>query len=112
LTSTGDGVVAALQVLKVMVQSGSSLEELTEAITKFPQVMVNVHIKEKVAIHEYPEIIAAIADAESRLAGRGRVLLRPSGTEPLIRVMVEGEDQALVQSLVESLAGKVEKLLS
>lgn len=111
LTSTGDGVVSALQVLRAAVESGKTLAELANAMHKQPQVMINVQLKNRIAIDSYPEINAVVADAESQLAGKGRVLLRPSGTEPVIRVMVEGENQGLVRSLAEQIASTVESTL-
>mgnify|MGYP000176845548 CR=1 FL=1 len=112
LTSTGDGLVAVLQVLQAVKDSARPLAEWVDAMNKLPQVMINVRIKEKVAIDKIPEITEAVSDAEAKLAGEGRVLLRPSGTEPVIRVMVEGKDPALVQSLASSIASVVESILS
>lgn len=109
LNSTGDGIVAALQVLLALVESGSTLAELKTGMSKFPQTMINVRLSTKVDISNNQAINDAVAAAETELAGRGRVLLRPSGTEPLIRVMVEGEDQALVNKLVASLASCVQE---
>lgn len=111
LTSTGDGVVAVLQVLRAVVESGRSLAEWCDAMHKLPQVMINVRLKAKIAVDTLPGVQSAVADAESKLAGKGRVLLRPSGTEPVIRVMVEGDDRALVQCLAEQIAGAVENAL-
>jgi phosphoglucosamine mutase len=76
---------------------------------KFPQIMINVRLAEKVDISNNSAINSAVADAEKKLAGRGRVLLRPSGTEPLIRVMAEGDDQALVEQQVQAIARVVEQ---
>ena len=109
LNSTGDGIVAALQVVLALVESGSTLAELKTGMSKFPQTMINVRLSTKVDINNNQAINDAVAAAETELAGRGRVLLRPSGTEPLIRVMVEGEDQALVNKLVASLASCVQE---
>ena len=109
LNSTGDGIVAALQVVLALVESGSTLAELKTGMSKFPQTMINVRLSTKVDISNNQAINDAVAAAETELAGRGRVLLRPSGTEPLIRVMVEGEDQALVNKLVASLASCVQE---
>jgi phosphoglucosamine mutase len=111
LTTTGDGIVAALQVLKVMAQTGQSLAELRSALQMFPQAMINVRLQDKVDLSAHPSIHQAVADAEGRLSGRGRVLLRPSGTEPVLRVMVEGQDGELVGSLVKELADTVKKVL-
>jgi len=109
LNSTGDGIVAALQVVLALAESGRTLAELKTGMSKFPQTMINVRLLAKVDISNNQVINDAVTAAETELAGRGRVLLRPSGTEPLIRVMVEGEDQALVNKLVASLAETVEQ---
>jgi phosphoglucosamine mutase len=107
LSTTGDGLVAALQVLRALIEQEATLAELRAGMTKLPQTMVNVAIGAGQAFAACPEVAAAIASAEVRLAGRGRVLLRPSGTEPVVRVMVEGEDAELVRGLAEELAGVV-----
>ena len=109
LNSTGDGIVATLQVVLALADSGGTLAELKTGMTKFPQTMINVRLSKKVDISGNQVINDAVAAAEAELAGRGRVLLRPSGTEPLIRVMVEGEDQGLVDKLVDSLAKTVQQ---
>ncbi len=108
LTSTGDGTVAALQVLKAMVETGQSLVQLRQEMVKMPQTMINVRLAEKVNMAEVPAIAEAVAVTEAKLADRGRVLLRPSGTEPVIRVMIEGEDASQVSQLCEELAKQVE----
>jgi phosphoglucosamine mutase len=112
LNSTGDGIVAALQVLLALAESGKTLSELKKGMNKFPQTMINVRLPKKIDVSDNAVINHAVTDAEQELAGRGRVLLRPSGTEPLIRVMVEGEDQKLVDRLVASIAATVEQQLS
>ncbi len=110
-TTTGDAIIAALQVLAVMVRSGQSLQELRSGMSIFPQHMINVRVAQKRDPMAEPAIAAAVSAAEQQLAGRGRVLLRPSGTEPVIRVMVEGEDEVLVQGLTSSLAETVKAAL-
>ncbi|WP_461482666.1 phosphoglucosamine mutase [Porticoccus sp.] len=107
LTTTGDGVVAALQVLHAMRETDTSLHKLKKGMKKYPQKMINVRIKQKFDLEDFPRIQQAVAEAEQELAERGRVLLRPSGTEPLVRVMVEGEDAQLVDSLVKKVAAVV-----
>lgn len=107
VTTTGDGIVSALQVLAAMMQTGASLHELRSRMTKMPQHMVNVRVTSKAAVMSNPDVLAAVAELERNLAGRGRVLLRPSGTEPLIRVMVEGEDEAVVAAHASALADVV-----
>ena len=106
-TTTGDGIVSALQVLAAMVKSGKSLHELKGGMSKYPQRMINVPLTKKIDLDNTPAVQAAVKSAEQRLAGRGRVLLRPSGTEPLVRVMVEGEDAAQVNEEADNLASVV-----
>ena len=104
--STGDGIISSLQVLAALVSSGRSLAEYTRELVLLPQVLVNVKLA-GVPDLQAGAVREAIARAEAGLAGRGRVLLRPSGTEPVVRVMVEGEDRAHVQALAESIAQAV-----
>lgn len=103
-TTTGDGIIASLQVVAAMVEKGVSLEDACRGMQKYPQVMVNVPIKSKINPDDFPAITDAVKSAESELKDKGRVLLRPSGTEPLIRVMVEGEDEELVDKLAHAIA--------
>ncbi len=112
LNTTGDGIVSALQVLRALAANGKSLHDAKRAMTKFPQLMINVRLKTKVDISGDAEINAAVDAAEKKLDGRGRVLLRPSGTEPLIRVMVEGEDGVLVKHLATEIAETVKRRLA
>ena len=109
LTTTGDGVVSALQVLVAMVESGRSLAELRNGMRKLPQAMVNVRIDSPGGIAENPLVDDAIRGIEARSNGRGRVVVRPSGTEPVVRVMVEGEDAEEVHEQAASLAAVVEQ---
>ena len=104
--STGDAIISALQVLAAAVSNGQSLAEFTRELVLFPQVLVNVKLAGKLDL-QASAVKEAIARAEADLAGRGRVLLRPSGTEPVVRVMVEGEDRARVQQLAEAIAAAV-----
>lgn len=110
-TSTGDGIVAALQVLAEIQQTGSSLHELCSAVIKYPQRLVNVRIDKLVNLRDYPEIQAAVEAVEKTLGQEGRVLLRASGTEPVIRVMVEGHDATRTNQLAKSLAEQIETIL-
>ncbi|MGM0680539.1 MAG: phosphoglucosamine mutase [Pseudomonadota bacterium] len=110
-TSTGDGIVAALQVLAAIVESGRTLSDLVSGMDKYPQQLINVRLARKVDVLRTPEVQAAVVAAESELATRGRVLLRPSGTEPLLRVMVEGRDAEQVLRVAQELAGVVEQAL-
>ncbi len=108
-TTTGDGIVAALQVLTAVRESERNLRELRSGMNKFPQRMINVKLSGKIDLDDQPAILSAVNEAENQLGKKGRVLLRPSGTEPVVRVMVEGEDEPLVGKLAEELAGVVER---
>jgi phosphoglucosamine mutase len=108
-TTTGDGIVSALQALSAISNSQSTLAELTSKLNKYPQSMVNVRIADSAEFAGSNRVQKAVADVESKLGSKGRVLLRPSGTEPVVRVMVEGEDAAEVLKLATELAEVVEK---
>jgi len=103
-TTTGDGLVSALQVLAVMKRSGRPLAELAAGMARFPQVMVNVRVRERIDPRESQPIQVAVRRVEAALGDSGRVVLRASGTEPLIRVMVEGRDEAVVTRHANELA--------
>jgi phosphoglucosamine mutase len=111
-TTTGDGIVSALQVLTAMLQSGCNLHELKAGMSKCPQLMINVPLVRKVDLSQCVSVQAAIREAEVQLGNRGRVLLRSSGTEPVIRVMVEGNDAAKINLLAQSLAAVVSEAVS
>jgi phosphoglucosamine mutase len=106
-TTTGDGMVTALQILAVMKRTGKPLSVLVSGMSRYPQTMVNVKTGQKLNPYDVPAIREAVSRAEEELAESGRVVLRASGTEPVIRVMVEGEDQHLVLSLAQRLASVV-----
>jgi len=106
--TTGDGCVAALQVLAAMISQGKQLHELVAGMSKYPQIMINVRLEDKLDIDACQPVQKAVKQAEKELAGTGRVLLRASGTEPVIRVMVEGQDAGQVEQLAASIAKKVE----
>ncbi len=108
-TSTGDGIVSALQILEIMVRSGRSLAELRVGMSKYPQTMINVPVSSdaRERLDGSARITEAVRAAEQELNGRGRVILRPSGTEPLIRVTLEGADADQVATLAEQLADTV-----
>ncbi len=109
--TTGDGILAALQLLRIMQERGKPLSELAKLLEPFPQTLVNVRVARKAPFDEIQAVQKALADAEEKLGGRGRVLLRYSGTEPLARVMVEGQDHELVKQLSSNLAGVIEASL-
>ena len=96
--TTGDGIVSSLQVLAAMRRQNKSLAELTADITLMPQVLINKRIEKGFDWKAHQPMIDAVKEAEDKLTGRGRVLIRPSGTEPLLRIMVEGDDKALAQT--------------
>jgi phosphoglucosamine mutase len=106
-TTTGDGLITALQVLAVLKKTGKSLSELVRGMKRLPQILLNVEIDSRIDVDSNASIGAAVKAAESKLDGRGRVVLRASGTEPLIRVMVEGEEEELVNRLAQDLADSV-----
>lgn len=106
-TTTGDGLVSALQVLAVMKQSGRTLADLTAGMPRYPQKLVNVRVVEKLDLGRNPMIRSAVAEAEQQLGARGRVVLRASGTESVVRVMVEGEDGVEVERLANDIAASV-----
>lgn len=106
-STTGDGIVAALQILAVMVRTGRSLLDLCSGITLLPQVLVNVPLNSHKQPLQSEGVKQAVSQVERQLAGRGRVLLRQSGTEPLVRVMVEGEEQARIEGMAQGLANVV-----
>lgn len=109
--TTGDGIVTALQVLAVMQRSGRTLSKLAGAMTRLPQLLVNVPTARRVAVESEPEIARAVAQAEARLAGRGRVLIRASGTEPKVRVMVEGRERREIEEIARGLADVVTRVV-
>lgn len=111
-TTTGDGIVSALQVLAAMIRSGNSLADLKKGMKKYPQHMINVSCGRDIDLSSQAGVADAVEQTEKQLAGRGRVLLRPSGTEPVVRVMVEGEDPKIVESLTEDLAQRVADALA
>lgn len=106
-TTTGDGIVAALQVLAIMVKQNKTLQELTNGIVLYPQTLTNLETDHAKALAENPEVIRAVQQMEESMKGRGRVLLRPSGTEPLLRVMVEGESEDLVKKQAQALSEQI-----
>ncbi|PJE79875.1 Phosphoglucosamine mutase [invertebrate metagenome] len=112
VSTTGDGIISALQVLKAIRHTGQTLGSLRQGIEKYPQCMINVQVAHKKDTDAIPEIVEAVKQAEAALEERGRVLLRPSGTEPVIRVMVEGQDDDEIQRYAAMLADVVKQAMS
>ena len=104
LLPTGDGLLTALSVLRVMDESGKELADLTAGLEIYPQVLLNVRVRVKPDLDSEPELAAAVASAEEAIGHNGRVLVRYSGTEPLLRVMIEGKDATLIRRLAEDIA--------
>ena len=111
--TTGDAMLTALQLLSVVVRSGKKLGELAYDIEILPQVLINARVREenKYAYQENEQIRQEIAKVEEAMAGKGRVLIRPSGTEPLVRVMIEGEDIEFIRAHAEKVAQLIEQTL-
>ena len=109
--TTGDGMISALQVLAILQKSGKPLSELASVMTALPQVLVNVRVREKRDIKSLPEVYKLIADVEKRLDGAGRVLIRYSGTEPLMRIMLEGRDQKEITDMANDIAELVKSTI-
>jgi len=111
--TTGDGLLSALHLLEVMVETGKPLSELASIMEVLPQALVNAKVPnhKKESYMEYPSIAKAIADLEEKFAGEGRVLIRPSGTEPLVRVMIEGKDQTVIEKEAHRLADLIMKVM-
>lgn len=109
--TTGDGIVAALQVLHAVREHGTTLHQMKQGMHKYPQVLVNVRVPPELDVLSMPAVEASTEAAKTRLDGSGRILLRASGTEPVVRVMVEGRDDTLVREVARSVAGDVEQAI-
>ena len=107
-TVTGDGIVTALQVLEIMLEQGKMLDELGSGLHKYPQILINIKAQKQINPFALKGIPQLVKRAEDELGGNGRILVRTSGTEPLIRVMVEGEDETQVKDLARQLASNIE----
>jgi len=101
--TTGDGLIAALQILRIMTESGKPLSELRRVLKKYPQAQRNLRVKEKPPLDSLPEVAHLITATESALAGKGRVLLRYSGTEPKVRLLIEGPDEAVINAAADAI---------
>jgi phosphoglucosamine mutase len=108
---TGDGLATSLNVLRTMAGTRRPLAELAAQLTTYPQVLMNVRVQQKVDLHAVPGVAAVIADVESRLAGNGRLLVRYSGTEPLLRVMLEGKDEGEIRRWGQEIVDAVKQHL-
>lgn len=111
--TTGDGLLSALHLLQVMVETGKTLSELAGIMEVLPQALVNARVADykKDKYMDYPEVAEAIRELEAKFAGEGRVLIRPSGTEPLVRVMIEGKDQGLIRQEAQKLANMIQDVM-
>jgi phosphoglucosamine mutase len=109
---TGDGLATALHVLRAMIASGEELATLADRLTTYPQVLVNVRVRERIDVSAVPAVAKAMRDVEARLEGHGRLLVRYSGTEPLLRIMLEGRDQAEITAWAGEIADAVRATLA
>jgi phosphoglucosamine mutase len=111
LSLAGDGIITALCLLRTQRESASSLTELTEGCERYPQVLVNVRVREKPVLSEIPAVHEVVKGVEEKLSNKGRLLLRYSGTEPLARVMIEGEKQAEIEAYAASIAASIQQAI-
>ena len=111
-TTTGDGIISALQILRLIKMTKQNLYQLKQQMAYQPQVMINVPVQKKVSLEQYPELVADIKTVNLQLKGQGRLLVRPSGTEPYVRVMVEGSDNNQIQSTAQQVADKVNEYIN
>lgn len=111
--TTGDGLLSALHLLQVLVETGKTLSELASIMEVLPQALVNAKVPnhKKESYMDYPEIASAISELTAKFAGEGRVLIRPSGTEPLVRVMIEGKDQKMIREEAQKLADLIQDIM-
>ncbi len=109
--TTGDGLISALKILTIMKQTGKSLSDLAACMKTYPQILINVKVMERRDLSSIPEISQRMSEIEKKLDGTGRLLVRYSGTEPKVRVMIEGEDQKEIKTLAEALAGIIREKL-
>jgi phosphoglucosamine mutase len=110
-TTTGDGIITALQILRIMLTTGQPLSELSRVMTRFPQVTRNVRVREKTPLESFPEVQARCAAAESALGPTGRLIVRYSGTETVCRVTLEGRDESLIQQHAQNIAATIDRLI-
>jgi len=108
---TGDGLITALNVLRTMGASGRELADLADDLTTYPQVLINVHVREKADLETIPEVATVMREVEERLSGKGRLLVRYSGTEPLLRVMLEGQNKEDIDRWAEDVADAIRRTI-
>jgi phosphoglucosamine mutase len=111
LSLAGDGMITALCLLRAMAEVQKSLSELTAGLQRYPQILLNVRVREKVPFDDLPSVRRAVEEVQERLSNRGRLLLRYSGTEPLARVMIEGESQAVIDDYAAQIAAKIKEAI-
>jgi phosphoglucosamine mutase len=109
---TGDGIATALSVLRVMAETGRGLSDLAAELVTYPQILVNVRVQRKTPLADVPSISALMKDVEGRLAGQGRLLVRYSGTEPLLRIMLEGRHEHEIRAWADEIASEVKRALA
>ena len=108
---TGDGILTSLMLIQAILESGKKASELSSLMKKYPQVLINAKVNpnKKYDYENNPEIKSAIEEVEQKFSGNGRVLIRPSGTEPLVRVMIEGQDKSIIEAEARKLCDLIEK---
>jgi phosphoglucosamine mutase len=109
--TTGDGIVSALQILRVMIETGQPLSELKKVLKKYPQAQRNLRVKDKPDLETIAGLQSLLNEAESTLKGKGRVLLRYSGTEPKIRLLLEGREQDVIDQHADRIAGLLQETI-
>jgi len=110
-STTGDGIVSALQILRIMVETGKPLSVLKKCLRKYPQAQRNLKVREKTPLEKLPQVTSLVAEAERELAGAGRVLLRYSGTEPKIRLLIEGRDGDRINAQADRIAEVIQEAI-
>jgi phosphoglucosamine mutase len=111
LSLAGDGMITSLCLLRAMAEAQRSLAELTTGFQRYPQILMNVKVREKVSFDELPSVKSVVQDVQEKLSNRGRLLLRYSGTEPLARVMIEGENQTTIENYASQIAGEIREAI-
>jgi phosphoglucosamine mutase len=110
-TTTGDGIISALQILRIMQAAGQPLSELKKCLKKYPQAQRNLVVREKRPLEELPQITNLVRETENELNGKGRVLLRYSGTEPKVRLLIEGREQSQIDRQADRIADAIQSAI-